>query len=430
MPLRTIFYLTALILGCSASIFYTPLIGVLTYIVAYNIAPTNQWWGSPLQSLGIEYGKLVAASILFGMLIHRDKLRYKKLIHKQEFLLMLFVILVWLSHFLGLPEGSLTNRNAIKMTKVLIFLLMFSHIVTDLKRYESVIWTMILVGIYLGYAAYTAPESAFFHGRLNIGVGGPDFNETNFLGAHFAMLLPFIGVMFLKGTWKSKLICFLAAVFIINGIILTRSRGVFLGCTMGFLTALAFVIKYMKGKRFKIITWAMIGVIGVLTLTDPGFWQRMTTLKKENPEQLDISAKGRVWAWKAALKMVKNYPLGIGEGNFKQYVGMFDERIPGKDTHNTYLRCLAELGIVGFLILLILILNALLTLKKIWKISVYNQFLNYQWHIFALTISLVIFFTCGFFITETYIEEFYWLLIFPVTLERCIESEQNKLNLV
>ena len=423
MPLRTIFYLTALILGCSASIFYTPLIGVLIYIVTYNIAPTYHWWGSPLQSLEIAYGKLVAASILFGMLIHRDKLRYKKLIHKQEFLLMLFVILVWLSHFLGLPEGSLTNRNAIKMTKVLIFLLMFSHIVTDLKRYESVIWTMILVGIYLGYAAYTAPESAFFHGRLNIGVGGPDFNETNFLGAHFAMLLPFIGVMFLKGGWKSKLICILAATFIINGIVLTRSRGVFLACIVGFLATLGFTMSFMKRKRTKIIILAFIGTIGALMLTDPGFWQRMKTLR-EKPIETDLSAKGRILAWKAALKMVSEYPLGIGEGNFFQYVGQYDERIPGKDTHNTYFRCLAELGIQGLLVYLLLILNSFYILRGVWKqASKLPNYNDYQWHVLGLTVSLVIFFTAGLSMSHTYVEEYYWLIIFPVTLLRSVKNE-------
>jgi len=426
LPFKTILFLTFLFLGCFGSIFYHPIIGVLTYVINYNISPADRWWGQPLAQMGLQWGEFSAISIALGMLLHRERLYYKKMLHFQELLLIVYIALIWLSHFWGLPAGEITDRNALKMTKVLIFLLMFSHIATTKERYELVIWTLIMSGLYLGYAAYTAPSWAFRHGRLNIGIGGPDFQEGNFLGAHFAMLLPFVGVMFLKGTWKSKFICLLIAVFIINGIVLTRSRGVFLGCIMGLLTALAFAIKYMKGKRLKIIALTIIGIIGALALTDPGFWQRMTTLKKENPEQLDISAKGRIWAWQAVLKMVKNYPLGIGEGNFKQYVGMFDERIAGRDTHNTYFRCLAELGIPGFAVLLMLILNTFRILRKLWKISILNQLLDFQWHIFALMIALIIFFTCGFFITETYIEEFYWLFTFPVLLERCLENELNK----
>jgi len=424
MPFKTILFLIFFSSGCLLSIFYHPFLGVLTYIVNYNISPTDHWWGKPLLGMGLRYAQLSAISIAIGLILHNNKIKYKSFLHSQEILMFLLIFLMWLSHFWGLPPGELTNQNALKMTKVLIFLLMFSHIVTSKEKYEVVIWTLIILGLYLGYAAYTAPSWAFKGGRLNIGVGGPDFREGNFLGAHFAMLLPFIGIKFLKGGWKSKIICILTAVFVINAIILVRSRGVFIGCALGFITALAFAVKYMKGKRKKIILWAILGIIGVLMLTDPDFWYRMMTLNKaENLEELDLSAKGRLWAWQAALEMVKQYPLGIGEGNFKQYVGEFDERIPGKDTHNTYLRCLAELGVPGFIILLMLILNSFLILKKSWEISKIYQFVNWEWHIFALTISLIIFLSCGFFITETYIEEFYWLLMFPVILYRCIENE-------
>jgi hypothetical protein len=90
------------------------------------------------------------------------------------------------------------------MTKVTIVLLMASYVITNLGRYEMMIWTLIIAGLYLGYEAFSAPDWMFRGGRLDVGVGGSDFSEGNFLGAHFAMLLPLIGVMFLKGGWKSK----------------------------------------------------------------------------------------------------------------------------------------------------------------------------------------------------------------------------------
>jgi uncharacterized protein YneF (UPF0154 family) len=44
-------------------------------------------------------------------------------------------------------------------------------------------------------------------------------------------------------------------------------------------------------------------------------------------------------------------------------------------------------------------------------------------HIYALRVALVIFLVAGMFITETYIEEFYWLLFLPVLVERIIDTE-------
>jgi O-antigen ligase len=124
--------------------------------------------------------------------------------------------------------------------------------------------------------------------------------------------------------------------------------------------------------------------------------------------------------------MASDYPWGIGQDNFIRYVGRYDPAIPGKDTHNTYLRCLAELGIQGLGIYLLMIVNAFRILKRLKnKISGLAKETDYKWHIYALSVSLVIFLASGMFITHTYIEELYWLLMFPVVLERAVENERD-----
>jgi O-antigen ligase len=327
--------------------------------------------------------------------------------------------LIWLSIPLGFgfnPEGT----NVIKMTKVTIILLMASHIITSLKRYEMMIWTLIIAGFYLGYEAFSAPNWMFRGGRLNIGVGGSDFSEGNFLGAHFAMLLPFLGAMFLNGGWKSKVICLLPGVFVTNSIILCRSRGIFLAILAGIICAIIFSI---RRQRVKIFFGISIAIVGAIFLTDPGFWRRMEGIDTD-AAQTDASARGRLLAWKAALSMASDYPLGVGEGNFKTYIGRYDPEMAGRDTHNTFLRCLAELGFQGAFVLFLLIGNAfyiLFKLKKDAKHLPNRQ--DFLWHIYGLKIALIIYLVAGLFITHTYIEEFYWLLMFPVLLERAVENE-------
>ena len=142
-----------------------------------------------------------------------------------------------------------------------------------------------------------------------------------------------------------------------------------------------------------------------------------------NTAQIDASARGRLLAWEAALSMASDYPLGVGEGNFKKYIGQYSPEMMGRDTHNTFLRCLAELGVQGAFVLLLLIGNAfwiLFRLKK--KIRDLPQKEDLLWHIYALKIALIIYLVSGIFITHTYIEEFYWLLMFPVFLKRSVEN--------
>ena len=86
-----------------------------------------------------------------------------------------------------------------------------------------------------------------------------------------------------------------------------------------------------------------------------------------NSAQIDASARGRLLAWEAALSMASDYPLGVGEGNFKKYIGQYNPEMIGRDTHNTFLRCLAELGVQGAFVLLLLIGNAFWILFRLKK---------------------------------------------------------------
>ena len=129
--------------------------------------------------------------------------------------------------------------------------------------------------------------------------------------------------------------------------------------------------------------------------------------------------------------MAADHPLGIGQGNFHRYVGDYQPDIPGKDTHNTYLRALAELGVPGLLLIGAMIWNAFRILRVQKKrVTVNDLSHDLLLYIYAQTIALVIFLAAGMFITETYIEEFYWLLMFPVLLERVVDGQMRERGLV
>jgi len=419
LSLTTTLYLFLLLCSILGSVIYSPMLGLLGYICSYNINPIGHWWGSPIVDWGIRYSLFLAGATGIGIIVHRSKLKFKRLFEIQEILLIVFLGVVWLSIPLGLGFNS-EGSNAVKMAKVVIILLMASHVITSLRYYEAMIWTLIIAGLFLGIEAYSAPEWMFRGGRLDVGVGGSDFGEGNFLGTHFAMLLPFLGIMFLKGGWKSKGLCLISGVFVTNSIILCRSRGIFLAVLVGILCAIIFSTRRQRRKIFLGIS---IAIVGAIFLTDPGFWMRMEQIDID-AAQMEGSARGRLRAWEASLSMASDYPLGVGEGNFKTYIGLYDPGLEGRDTHNTFLRCLTELGVQGAFVFLLLIGNAfwiLLKLKK--KVRGLPENADFLWHIYALRIALIIYLVAGVFITHTYIEEFYWLLIYPLFLKRSVDWE-------
>ena len=290
MPIKSLIYLLALVAAALGGILYHPLVAVYGYLATYTVNPAGQWWGSAVPAWAYRYSFILGLSAIAGMFVHQSRVEGRYIVHSQEVLLILLCVIVWFSHLIGM--GPSPDSNALKVTKFTIMLLVSARLITNQKRFDGMIWVLILTGLYLGYQAYGAPGWMFIHGRLNRGIGGSDFAETNFLAAHFAMLLPFIGIYFLQGSWKMKALCALAGAFVFNGIVLCRSRGVFLAMIVGGVGA---IILARKEIRRKVLVVLIIGAIGGAFLVDPGFWSRATRIGI-NENTMGASEAGRVEA--------------------------------------------------------------------------------------------------------------------------------------
>ena len=122
--------------------------------------------------------------------------------------------------------------------------------------------------------------------------------------------------------------------------------------------------------------------------------------------------------------MAADYPFGVGVGKSPQLVGNYDQQLAGLDTHNTYLRCLTDMGFHGLFILCLLIVNYFRTLGIVARLA--NQLENasdYHWHIYGLKVAMFSFLVVVTFVSATYTEEFYWILMFPVMLKRSVENQ-------
>ena len=414
-----------LLIVCGGGALLTPILGVAGYIGHYTIGPERQWWAASINQLGIRYSYSLALLTVVGMALNWQKLNFgKSFFTRQEKLILTFLGIVWLSWHLGSETvgryAGVVDHPTVKFTKVVVFAMMMSHIVTNLKNLDRLLWVLIFGAMILGMEAYSVPREAYTKGRLN-NVGGPDFSEANALAAYLAAMLPIIAVQFLRSGWMGKGICLVAGVFATNAVILTRSRGAVIGIVTGLLTAL--ILSPAK-HRGKIVVGLIVLVIGGIYLADPQFINRISTIRSSEDER-GSSAQSRIEIWQGGIKMFMDNPLGVGPGNFYQNIGDYAGKYPGRDAHNAYIRCACELGILGIGIYSALIINALIFFRRIMKQArelpraAQDQLVLTS---FAFAVCLAVLIGSSITMTLLYMEGLWWILIMPACLQRAMEN--------
>jgi len=420
MALKTILFLVAFAASCIGTL-YVPLVGVIAYVMHYQIGPEEQWWAKGISHWGLRYSFALAAFTAASTWLHRGRLRYgNKLLIRHEWMLIVFVAIVWAGALVmgPLPEwdADLTDYAPLKMTKIVIFVLLMTHVVTTVKHLNLLFWAIVVGAIFLGHQADTAPEWMFATGRLNA-IGGPDFRESNGLATYLVACLPIIGVQFLRTGWKGKAVCLVAGALAINGIVLTRSRGGFITLAGGCLFAL---LAAPKTHRKVVFAGLVVAAIGAYSLMDRGFLERTSTVTASEEER-DASAQSRIEIWKGSLDMWRANPLGVGPDRFQPTIGQYAPEHPNRDAHNTFVRCYSELGIQGITLYVLLFASAA---SILWSVNRKARGLpqpfqqDIRWMSYAMAVALSTALFGGITITLLYQEASWWLLAMPVCLLR------------
>jgi probable O-glycosylation ligase (exosortase A-associated) len=165
-----------------------------------------------------------------------------------------------------------------------------------------------------------------------------------------------------------------AAVIVLTVIILlTKSRGAFLG--LGVFAVFG-LLPHMKRVR----SIGMVAVIlgGIYLLTPSDVFERMSGLSKatdvENLAEVDPerSAEQRYAIWQVSFELMRNYPItGVGWGAYPkahaEYSPMVDPTGLSRgerDTHSTYFNVAAETGFPGLIIFLAVLMGTLLHAER------------------------------------------------------------------
>ncbi len=264
--------------------------------------------------------------------------------------------------------------------------------------------------------------------------GGQNFNPIGFLGDEsgvgvgMLMLAPIIGLLARTSAkrWQRWGLRFLG-VGVLYRAITTYSRGAFLG--LGMLAAM-----YLLKSRYRLR--ALIAATVLALLIVPGlpeaFWDRMATIPMTQDE-MDDSARGRVYFWTVAIRMANDLPLtGVGHMSYNSHYDEYDTSDgywgPERSVHSAWFGVLGELGYPGIVLFVLNVAAALVALRRVRRIAKSSpQLADLAEYAAAFEVAFAAFAVAASFISFQYVEMLWHYMGFSAALLAIARSEQAAL---
>jgi len=308
--------------------------------------------------------------------------------------------------------------------KVIIIFILMINVITTQHRLRLMLSLVVVCGTIfaaLAIKSYLVGDFTVVE-KKNVGVVGLRiagavggfFGNPNDLATSLNLLLPLAVALALTSTGLKRVLYFVCGGILIGGVIVTFSRGGFLG-----LSSLAFVFLWKVGRQNRAVTaLALAGLVGVLVLALPvGYAGRITSMFSIGEDPTG-SSQARRDLLDRATNVAAHHPIiGIGMGNFHIY------SIHEQVAHNSYLEIAAELGLVGLGAYLLVIFVPLRSLRRIeletavqetrpllYRKSEHLSQRDIHYFSIALQAVLVAYIVCSFFGSIQY----QWFLYYPV----------------
>ncbi|MCB2354012.1 O-antigen ligase family protein [Clostridium estertheticum] len=189
------------------------------------------------------------------------------------------------------------------------------------------------------------------------------FNPNAYAAFLILIIFPVVMLTIYEKNKNIKGMYGIISVLLFVNIIMTYSRNAQVGVCIG---AVVLCVIY----SYKLII--AFGGIGILTLFMPSVLDRVRALTNDSQNE------SRIKLWKTAIMMIKDHPiLGVGNGNYisryneyvSKYKGLSYNAYKRYPAHNSYLKVESELGIVGIVSFLAVLVTSLIRVKKLFTIT-------------------------------------------------------------
>lgn len=340
-----------------------------------------------------------------------------------------FVLLLVAAALLSMPlainqlEAWDAFSNMLLKT-ALIFIVIVNVVRTDL-RLKLLLILVLAVSVYLSInAIYDYQQGVFTVGTLETArIAGRIkglFENSNDLALHLVTMFPLaVGLALANRNLFLKLLYFGGAAIMIGAIIVTFSRGGFLG-----LVASTFVLARRLGKKNRLgVSGALVLAVILFFALAPGAYSGRLSTIFDSSADLTQSSSQRTEVFKRSIWVALRYPIfGVGIGNFHH------KSIHELETHNAYTQVAAEMGIAAMIVYIAFLIYPLKRLRLIERESLAKDSTRSKFYYLAIAMqaSLWGYIVSSFFGAVAYHWYIYYLVGYAVCLHRLFLKTESK----
>ena len=304
---------------------------------------------------------------------------------------------------------------------IVIFIVMVNVVRTE-ARLKGLLFLAMAAGIWLSFEAINDYRLGLMtiEGYRAAGRGTGIFGNTNDMALHLVTVLPIsVALLFGSKGVARKLLYGACAAVMIAAIVLSYSRGAFIG----MLIALLFIAWKLGHRRRLEIVFAVLSFAGVIVLLAPDkYGSRLLSIfiPSLDPEGSADARRGELFR---SIYVALRHPLlGIGMGNYQPEMSY-----KGLVTHNSYTQVAAEMGMTALACYTMFIVTPLRKLGQIARETFETRRDSRFYYLtLGLQASLIAYLVSSVFLSVAYVWYVYYLVGYAVCLTRMYESETGK----
>lgn len=405
--------LTTIILGSVPFILRNPVVGLLMWVWVGIMNPHRFTWGF---AYDMPFAEIIAIATFVSIALNSQRL-YRFPPDRVAILLVLFALWLGVSPLFSFhPEKEMYLWS--RAIKIQLMCLVALILVGNRDQVHKLTWVLALSVGFFGIKGglFTVATGG---GYRVWGPSGSFIEDNNALALAIIMVIPLFRYLQLqavkpwvrRGYVAAMLLCFVAALG-------SYSRGALLAVlAMG-------VFLFLKSRKKALIVVLVLLAIPVALLLMPEAWfERMSTIQSY---QQDASAQGRINAWWMCWNLaVARFPIGGGFAIYEP--DLFARFAPvGWDlhaAHSIYFQVLGEHGFIG--LALFLFIYGLTWRNGSWVIRKATGVSELDWArdlASMCQVSLAGFAVGGAFLSLTYFDLPYYIVVILIVLRRLVAS--------